>query len=208
MNSNVPDPVVSRDFLAVWNLLDVAYAYFGREKSAEQVKQTLRLYAQMLGDIPLDLLKQAVLRHINTSKYFPTVAELREAVGTLAQPVQQTALEAWGEVMAAMSDTRYYVYTDHCTVPEFANPITNKLVASMGWRILSQSENNIADRARFTQAYEQLVERERRESPLPDQLRAGAAHEQLPAPQVDNVKRLPGNVADVTAALVRARRIA
>jgi hypothetical protein len=189
---------VSKEFLTVWNLLDVAYAYFGREKSPEQIKQTLHLYAQLLSDIPIDQLKQAALRHIGTSKFFPTIAELREATATLALPVQQTALEAWGEVMAALSDARYYVYTDHCEVPVFANPITNRLVASMGWRNICASDNVIADRARFVQAYEVLAERERNEAALPVQLQAGAAQPQLTA---------QARLRQLTGAVTTARRI-
>lgn len=49
----------------------------------------------------------------------------------------------------------------------------------MGWRELSRSENAIADRARFIDAYNQLVAREQNEAPLSESLRAGAARPAL-----------------------------
>lgn len=200
----------SKDFLAVWNLLAIAYPNFCKEQQAETLAQTLRLYWQLLADLPIEHVKTAALRHISGSRFFPTVAELREAATVLTLAPAQTAVEAWGEVIAAMSNARYYIFEDHYETPEFANPITNRLVRSMGWKELCRSENAIADRARFTQAYEQLVARQRSEAALPDQLQAGAqapaltAHDGAPQLPATNAQR----VNALTAALAGSRRMA
>lgn len=190
--SNNPIPT---EFAQVWGVLALAYPNWARERDAAALKETLRLYWQLLSDIPMEQLKQAALRHIAASRFFPTVAELRESTATLLQAPAQTALEAWGEVTGAMSDARYYVYADHCNVPEFANPITNRLVASMGWRNLCNSDNVIADRARFTAAYDTLVQRQQSEAALPDMLQAGAAAQPQQLTGAERVKQLTGGIA-------------
>ena len=40
------------------------------------------------------------------------------------------------------------------SVPEFSSPVIAKVVRSLGWNELCSSENEIADRARFLQAFE------------------------------------------------------
>jgi CDP-glycerol glycerophosphotransferase (TagB/SpsB family) len=203
----------SMDFLQVWNLLAIAYPNYCREQSAETLAQTLKLYWQLLADLPIEQLKSAALRHVATSKFFPSVAELRDAAATLALTPAQTAVEAWGEVLAAMGDVRYYIYDDHYETPQFANPITNRLVRSMGWRDLCRSENAVADRARFTQAYEQLAARQRSEAALPETLQAGAHAPALsgpaaPTPQLPAEQPASHRITTLTSAIAASRRLA
>lgn len=48
------------------------------------LKGTLEIYSQKLSDIPEWLLAKAVDEHIKTSKFFPSVSELRELAKRLA----------------------------------------------------------------------------------------------------------------------------
>lgn len=195
----------SVEFVQVWNLLAIAYPNYCREQSAETLAQTLRLYWQLLADIPIERLKTAALRHISASKFFPAVSELRNAAVDLVQAPAQTAMEAWGEVLSAMGEARYYIFEDHYETPEFDNPITNRLVRSMGWKELCRSDNAIADRARFTQAYEQLVERQRSEAVFPEALQAGAQTPTLP--EAGRQQLMARQFSDLTAAMVRSKRM-
>lgn len=188
MNVNAPE--VPTEFLQVWNVLDRSYPRFCQEQGAENMLQTLRVYHQLLSDLPIEQVKAAVLRHVSSSKWFPAVAELRESATALSIAPLPSAIEAWGEVTNAMAGIDGYCYTDHVNVPQFTNPITARLVESMGWRALCLSENGIADRARFIESYEQLTARNEQEQRLPAQLQAGA--------QQTNAKQL---VAGVTARL-------
>lgn len=174
------------EFLQVWNILNLSYPTFCKEQGADNMLATLKLYHQLLSDLPIEQIKAAVLRHVSASKWFPTVAELREAAVALSTPPLQTAIEAWGEVYAAMASGEFYCFADHVTEPEFLNPITARLVESMNWRQLCMSENTVADRARFIESYEQLAARNERERRLPEQLQAGS--------QATDTKRLTSGV--------------
>lgn len=112
-----------------------------------------------LADLAPAALEAAVLAHISTNKWFPTIAELREA--TLAMLPGQgipTATEAWGEVMHAFEMVGYY------HTPEWSHPAIAKTVDAMGWQQLCLSENGMADRAHFIKLYEVYVKRVRDDS--------------------------------------------
>ena len=144
----------------VYNLLAVNYPSYGQKLNATLVKQQLALWQELLADIPGDVLKAAALQHMAVSQWFPAVAELRtQALGVTAPP-QQAAIEAWGEVTAAMASTRYYRYADGFhELPRFGDPITQRVVDSMGWGNLCASEDATADRARFLQGYDAVAKR-------------------------------------------------
>ena len=44
---------------------------------------------------------------------------------------------------------------------KFENPLAEQVVQQLGWRYLCLSENPVADRAHFVQAYQAMAERQR-----------------------------------------------
>ena len=128
------------------------------------------LYERLLADLPDEALRTAALRHIATSKWFPTVAELRTAAAEIVNPssAEQTAIEAWGDVVDTFSSGECYAGENLIKAPVFNNPLTARSVTALGgWVHLCHSDNEPADRARFIQVFEQLQARERSERILP-----------------------------------------
>ena len=128
---------------------------------------TIEVYYQDLKDIPDDELMVAAqhCRTENGRRFAPSVGEIRGAVAELRGISSNipTAFEAWGEVLEQFKYTGYY------NEPKFSHPIIAETVRLMGWKELCVSENQIADRARFVQCFDQLVARaERDEMILPD----------------------------------------
>jgi hypothetical protein len=150
----------SLEIRQVYNLLAVNYPAHVAKLTPDDMSNLLALWIQLLGDLPGDVLKAAALQHMAVSQWFPAVAELRQQAGTLAAPAQSTAIEAWGEVTAAMASARYYRYADGFhEFPRFTDPITQRVVDAMGWGNLCGSEDATADRARFLQGYEAVSKR-------------------------------------------------
>ena len=117
----------------------------------------IEINVQLLVDIPGAVLEQSSMEHMSRSSFFPSIAELRSAAFSIidaAQPVP-TAYEAWSEVQELIQ------HTGHYNLPKFDNPITAQVVKQLNWRYLCLSNNPVADRAHFIQAYQALVERER-----------------------------------------------
>lgn len=140
--------------------------------------QTVEVYYQCLNDLPVDELKAATLQCISElgRKFAPSVGELRGAVAEIRKSSMNTpsAYEAWQEVLQQMSAVGSY------GIPEFSSPLIQRVVRSLGWRNLCLSENQTADRARFLQAYEQVLER--------------ATHENMLLPEVRNYIEARGGV--------------
>lgn len=123
--------------------------------------ETIRVYKEMLKDLDAHMLEQAALAHIATSKFFPSISELRDKVSSLVERACQVppAAEAWGEVMQKIRTCGHILYGG--SVPEFSHPLIGRVVSYLGWNDLCLSENSIADRARFIQAYEVELNRQR-----------------------------------------------
>lgn len=121
-------------------------AYPDKEVSAE----TMRVYLACLQDVDPTLLKTAVIRHVASSKWFPTVSELRESATAIVMDAtgDLDPNTAWGEV------TKWFSKCGRWGVPQFTSPVITQAVAAIGgWMYLCNSENLAADRARFIQAY-------------------------------------------------------
>ena len=121
---------------------------------------TIDVYVRLLSDLPAELLEQAALDHVSRSAFFPTVAELRGAAFDLLEAASPspTAQEAWLAVLAEIERV------GHAGQPQFGDPLTAQAVQALGWRSLCLSENPHAERSRFVQAYQALLERGRQET--------------------------------------------
>jgi hypothetical protein len=97
---------------------------------------TAEVYEAMLADLPFAATQAAVARLVATSKWFPTVAEIREAVVAVERGAVRSGVEAWGDVVT-------------------------ECVELTGWRGLCLGENEAADRAKFVQLYDALAARDR-----------------------------------------------
>ena len=139
------------EILRVIKILGDVYPTYQLSSSAIEV------YIRLLADIPGSVLEQSALDHISRSTFFPSIAELRSAAFSIIEashPIPN-GYEAWSEVQAEIQRV------GHCNQPQFDNPITSKVIEQLGWRTLCLSDNPVADRAHFVQAYQALAERER-----------------------------------------------
>lgn len=149
-----------RDIEQIINMLEVAFPNF----HPKDVKMTKEIYWQTLSDIPTDELKAAVLHCVTEAgrAFAPTIGEIRGTVADLRAAAANvpSSYGAWEEVRRAMSEIGSY------GVPEWSSLLVARVVSSLGWRNLCMSENQTADRARFIQAYEQLMDRAMSESTM------------------------------------------
>jgi hypothetical protein len=115
--------------------------------------ETAHVYMAMMRDLTYDEATSAVQALIQTSKWFPSIAEIRARVATSRCALEAPEL-AWGQVQRAIS--KYGAYQ----TPVFASAALHQAVESLGWRNICLDENLAATRARFIDAYR--VARERR----------------------------------------------
>jgi hypothetical protein len=141
-------------------------------------EETTKLYAKFLQDLEYQKAQSAVIRIITNSRFFPTVAEIREAVLKVEQPNLPLPAEAWEEVIRQMRDIGYV------GTPKFSHPLIEKAVQAMGgWISLCQSEDGMVDRAHFLKIFESYKNRhveEEKTAPVMRRLINGAV-DKLPA---------------------------
>lgn len=145
-------------------------AQFGPASSA--------LYERMLADLDAGVCGAAVERLIGTSKWLPTIAEIRAMAADLRHGARRLGVEAYGDVVEATRRVGSYR-----PPPEFADPLVAECVKLLGWRNLCRGENEASDRARFIELYDGLSERQRTDA---------AAGRTLPAPARGYTPTLPG----------------
>ena len=122
--------------------------------------ETVGVYERMLVDLDYEAANAAIARLLATSKFLPTIAEIREAALTAHTGEIRAGGEAWGEVIKAVG--KHGRNRTPGVDFQLADPVTAECVASLGWRELCDSENQPADRARFIELYDQLAARHRR----------------------------------------------
>lgn len=116
-------------------------------------QDTAEVYAGMLGDLPFEEAKAAVTRLVQTSRFFPTIAEIRERVAETRCDLDPPEM-AWGEVQNAIRSIGSYHQ------PLFANPAIQHAVNAIGWKQICLDENLSATRARFIDAYKSARHRQ------------------------------------------------
>lgn len=87
-------------------LVQLAAAYPTTGKLTEA---SIRLYAWALGDVPLTEVKRACARAIRESRFFPSVAELRQYI---VPTPDEAALLAWTALTMAASEIGAYASVD------------------------------------------------------------------------------------------------
>lgn len=135
--------------------------YTAQERKA-RIGEMIQAYTAILGDLDADRLAQVAYHLASINTFFPSAAELRAAYFNMEERAAgvPTADEAWNEIkrLFRRGYSRY-----RAPPPEaFSHPLVQKALEGIGgWLALCNSENDAADRARFLQAYEIHMRRNR-----------------------------------------------
>lgn len=113
--------------------------------------ETIDLYARAIEDLPAPATQAAIGRIIATSKFFPTIAEIRRAVAedTIQAP---TAAEAWAEVLEKAKGR--YTPAGACS-----HWLVNEAARAFTCADFEDIDKTMAARAHFLQMYEELREK-------------------------------------------------
>lgn len=126
---------------------------------------SMDFWYMMLKDIPYEIAENAVMEHICTNIYPPNIAEIRKLCMERCQRPVLSFDEAWGVVQKAMGTYgSYHPQEAFATMDE----LTLSVVKNLGWTRMCQSENPIADRANFREAYEEKAKAVQNSNQLPE----------------------------------------
>jgi len=151
---------------AIMQILAMLVAAFPQAKIEAA---TLAVYREALADVPDDILRAAALAVISRSRFFPTVAEIREEATKLAAPGCPSPIEAWTEVLGQIAAVHYDGR------PVFSHPLIAKVAEGMGWRCICLHDDAAVARGQFLRQYQAECERAQRDALLLPQVRELAA---------------------------------
>lgn len=114
-------------------------------------------WAMMMRDIPVEVLKAAIVKVCRESEFFPSVAQIVAAAQELdpRNPKLPTAAEAWEEVSRLVQTVGPY------RAPKYSCETVQRAAKSIGWYQLCTSDNPEADRAHFMRIYESMRSKHR-----------------------------------------------
>lgn len=147
--------------------------YFPRETILPN-QQAMELWYMELQDLSYNVAMMALREHVHTSKWSPSISELRERAATIRDGETPDWGEAWATVQQAIRRKGMYRESEAL---EGMDEVTRATVERLGFQSLCLSENAVADRARFKDIYEQVAQRKKRENQLPESLRLGIKNE-------------------------------
>lgn len=153
-------------------LLIIEESYPGRFTTSED---TMAVWARMLGDIPYDIVSQAVAALCRTSKFPPTISEIREAVAEAFDPLPSVE-DAYESARRIARD-----YSPYTPVPDTLHPMVARALDIVGIETMAYTHEPTVIAAQFRRVYEGLRERE-----IVKRQQGDAAL--MPAP--DNVRQL------------------
>lgn len=134
-------------------------------------RESKTIWYRVLKDLDFKQAEAAVLRHACSSKFPPTIAEIREQAAQITAPERRDWLEGWADVQRAIHRWGMYRPEEALNALQEADPLTAKVAGMLGWQNLCLSENPTADRANFRQCYEATQRRDAENAKLPPALR-------------------------------------
>lgn len=136
--------------------------YYPRENLLPN-QQAMDLWFSQLQDIPYKVAEVGLNKWVSLNKWSPSIADIREMASTVAHGEMPNWGDAWQEVLRAISQYGSYRPVE---AMNSLTPLARKATERIGFINLCMSENISADRANFRMIYEQLADREKKESQL------------------------------------------
>lgn len=152
----------------------ICMSYPSFEKlGADAVKGMVKIWAMLFADDDYSLVQLAVAKHISTSKWPPSVSEIREQMMQIEHPELIPPDRAWALVRSAISAFgEFGTGLDMNMLP----PLITSTINAIGWKKLWQLRDDgmsvrgskaNADRMTFLAQYTPAYEREREKLMLP-----------------------------------------
>lgn len=120
-------------------------------------QQAMELWYRELCDIPFNVAEMALRKWVNTNKWSPSIAEIREMTACIVNGEPLTWGESWERALNAVR--RFGSYNKMAAM-ESLDPLTRKCVDSIGYMELCMSENIMVERAHYQKIFEIYAKRE------------------------------------------------
>lgn len=136
--------MTKEEFLKGITFLTIAY---NKEFTEEQVS----VWYEFFKDEDFEAFRKAVKRIIPQKQFMPSIAELKQEIATISNPILQMNVdEEWDKVIKAIRKYGYYRIQEAL---DSLNEHTRQIVRTIGWQRLCQSENIEWERRTFKELF-------------------------------------------------------
>ena len=126
-------------------------------------QDAFNVWYMMLRDLSYEVLSSAVQKHMMTSPYPPTIADLRAAAAQFAPgeaDTQLTELEAWELVRRAISNSGYHASEEFELLPRLVQKAVGNPANLREWAAMDIDTVNSVEQSHFIRSYRTVVSRE------------------------------------------------
>ena len=160
--------MTKKETISLFGILIAAYPNFDKFKDDNQVEGMVNMWATLFADDDSTIVHLAVKKHIMTSKWPPSIAEIREIMADITHPDLTPPDKAWIAVSDLLYSAGEYNYGEaHRKLP----PLIAETVDAIGWHTLYQlhrgsygGNKDGMDRVAFMDLYRPAYERARQEA--------------------------------------------
>ena len=150
------------DVIKILNILKTAYPSSYKDMTKVEAENTINLWLDMFQHENVQLVLAATKNLINTFKWTPTIADIKEEMYKITNREEETPVDVWNKIRKAIRNSAYNSYDEFQKLPDKAKRFVGSPNQLKEWAI---SENFIESvvKGQFLKQYEILEKRQKEE---------------------------------------------
>mgnify|MGYP003303821670 CR=1 FL=1 len=156
--------------IKILKILKTAYPKFYADMNKQEAEDTINLWIDMFRHENVNLVVLAVKNLINTFKWPPTIADVKEEMYKLTEEEKDTPIEVWNLIKSAIRNSGYYSYEEFHKLPEIAQKFVGSPNQLREWA-LSVDYNDGVIKGQFLKQFEILQKRDKEEKMMLPEVR-------------------------------------
>ena len=146
--------------IVVLKILKTAYPRFYADLTKDEAENTVGLWIDMFKHEDPNLVVLAVKELINSFKFPPTIADVKEKMYSITNMNTETPIEVWNTIRKAIRNSGYHSYEEFEKLPENAKKFVGSPNQLREWAISTDFNESVV-RGQFLKQYEVIEKREK-----------------------------------------------
>ena len=110
--------MTKKETIQMLAILDATYPGFYKDKSEKEIDGVVAIWSEMFKDCDFDLTMLAVKELLNTNKYVPTIASIKEKMYELTHIDDESPSDLWEILLKAIGRSGYYAVEEFDKLPD------------------------------------------------------------------------------------------
>ena len=148
------------EIVAILGTLKTAYPKFYAEMTKQEMYNTIDLWTEMFSHENPALVVAAVKNLINTFKWPPTIADVKEEMYKLTENESEAPIEIWNKIKKAIRNSGYYSYEEFQKLPEEAKVFVGSPNQLREWALATDYNDSVV-KGQFLKQLEVIQKRKK-----------------------------------------------